>query len=807
MLVRLPRYLPRLALAVSLAAPLVFVNDLVAQQPAQPAPVEQAPPADPPPADPPPAAPQPDAQPAPQPAEQPAQPAAPQPADPQPAAPQPADAQPAAATAAPAEGGVSPELRRAAEDFWHYGRIARYDLANANGQKVLELGAGNPTAVLQAFEAVTSQTGRKDNIDNWLLRWQGVEQMNDVASKITALINEGRQGRRSDPAFIQQQIERLGTNERAYRLAIAQLRNAGELAVPMMVEYLRNPEKQSLAIPIRRALRDLGQKALNPLVAATEMTGPPNQETLIAIVTALGEIGYPEVVPYLARLTASGDATPAVKTAAAQALTRMGAGDARNINASDQFYDLSEKFYYDNAAITADTRVAGAPANVWFWDNDKGLIRRLVPAQIFNEVMAQRAAEYALQLGSSQDALSLWLASNYKRESELPQGAADPTRAENQPNAHYYGVSAGPQYLNSALARANNDRNYAVAARVIRSLQQIAGQSNIFANDAVGPLVDAMGSGDRIVRFEAANALAAALPQQQFTGQERVVPLLAEAMSQTGTPSVVVVMPQQDQVNATVDGLKQAGYAAVGATSANAAVAAANQLPSVDVIVASEELGGEVDQLFALSGRSPRLAGASRLVIIKGGGSPYAARAATDPILSVTQATDPAALKTEIDNARAKGQSVRLDPALATDYALRAGELLSRLAISRGQVLDLSAAEQTLLAALNDARPEIVKSAGNVLGLLNSKSAQPGLLATASAEQTADDVKISLYRSLASNAKFFGNTLGGEQVALLDKTASEAQNLDVRAAAAEARGALNLPADQAKTLIINQSVK
>jgi hypothetical protein len=33
----------------------------------------------------------------------------------------------------------------------------------------------------------------------------------------------------------------------------------------------------------------------------------------------------------------------------------------------------------------------------------------------------------------------------------------------------------------------------------------------------------------------------------------------------------------------------------------------------------------------------------------------------------------------------------------------------------------------------------------------------------------------------------------------------EAQNLEVRAAAAEARGALNLPAEQAKSLIINQS--
>jgi hypothetical protein len=148
-----------------------------------------------------------------------------------------------------------------------------------------------------------------------------------------------------------------------------------------------------------------------------------------------------------------------------------------------------------------------------------------------------------------------------------------------------------------------------------------------------------------------------------------------------------------------------------------------------------------------------------------------------------------------------------MDAAMATDYALRAGELLSRLAISRGQVLDLSAAEQQLLASLGDPRPEIVKSAGNVLGLLNSKAAQAGLLATAGDEKTADDVKISLYRSLATNAKFFGPTLGGEQIAVLDKTAADAANLDVRAAAAEARGALNLPADQAKTLIISQSIK
>ena len=37
------------------------------------------------------------------------------------------------------------------------------------------------------------------------------------------------------------------------------------------------------------------------------------------------------------------------------------------------------------------------------------------------------------------------------------------------------------------------------------------------------------------------------------------MPLLAEAMSQTGTPSVLVVAPTQDQLNALVEGLEGRG--------------------------------------------------------------------------------------------------------------------------------------------------------------------------------------------------------------------------------------------------------
>src|SRR5439155_25204714 len=154
---------------------------------------------------------------------------------------------------------------------------------------------------------------------------------------------------------------------------------------------------------------------------------------------------------------------------------------------------------------------------------------------------------------------------------ELPEGMTDPTRAENQPSAHFYGVVSGAQYLNNALARGLRDRNSQVSLRVIKSLQEIIGRTNLFSGQQGGAgapaLIDAMGSNDRLVRFEAAFAVASALPQQKFQGEDRVVPLLAEALSQTGVPSALIVMPNQNTANATVDELKKAGYAAVAATS------------------------------------------------------------------------------------------------------------------------------------------------------------------------------------------------------------------------------------------------
>ena len=78
------------------------------------------------------------------------------------------------------------------------------------------------------------------------------------------------------------------------------------------------------------------------------------------------------------------------------------------------------------------------------------------------------------------------------------------------------------------------------------------------------------------------------------------------------------------------------------------------------------------------------------------------------------------------------------------------------------------------------------------------------------AEKTAAEarglgVKVATFKALSTNARNFGNKLNDDQVGVVQKTVATAPNLDVKTAASEARGALDLPADQAKQLIIGQS--
>lgn len=708
---------------------------------------------------------------------------------------------PADAPAAVQPADTKATLEQSVDTFWHYAKVARYDLAKEAGAQILAQ-KDNPTAILDAFEKVAND--RKDNLDVWLLRWQGIPEVAEVTGQLTSVLEEGRRARRADPAYIQTNIERLANGERAYLLAVSRLRDSGELAVQMMVDDLRNSDKAKYHTAILRAMRDLGRVSLSPLLAATEMKDP---NTLTLVIGVLGDIGYDSSVPYLVRLANDPKGDAGVRDAATRALAKMGVTDLSGLNAAQLYYELGDKLYYDAASIVADPR--NPVAFVWFWSDEKGLQHKDVPPAIFTQVMAMREAEYVLQLDpTNEPAISLWLAANFKREANLPAGSKDATRAEKQPDAHYYAVASGVKYCNQVLSRALHDSDAAVGLGAIRALKEIAGQSNLFPTGDLQPITSALRFPNRLVRIEAAMTLAASLPQKGFTGQERVVPILAQAVVQNGKPAVLVILPKQDDVNATVKALKDAGYSADGATSVDAALSQGITLPAVDLVLASENLGAaEMDHLTLLAGENPRLEGSARLIITNSMASPYAAVTLNNPQISVTQNSAPATIKAEVDRALDRAGGIVIDEKQAVELALESTGLLGKLAISRGQVLEVAAAEPQLLSAMNDPRPELVKAAGNVLALINTPTAQQGLAIAAGGDTAAVDVKVSLYKSLATNAKFFGNQLDTTLVQALTKAVESAENLDVRSAAAEARGALNLPADEARALIVNQSQK
>ena len=425
--------LPRLigvALAIAIAAPLVR-----AQQ-AEPAPAAPPPAA----AAPTPAAPR-------LPAETPAATPAPVPdaATPPATAPAATPGAEAPATQPAAAAPADQTVQENAHNFFHYTLIARYDMADAQLQQLL---GRDPKEVLPALEAEARKLEPSTSLDAFLLRKLDVPELKKDLTTLRINIEKARGLKAEDPNYIEEQIKKLAGGEREWTNALTRLRVSGEMAVPQMVAMLRDPTKMQYHPGIRWGLFNLGRPILNPLVAATDMRDNP--QALIAVADVLAQIGSPDVVPYLQRLVQDKDTSQIVKSAVASALGRMGQ-DPRG-RAAEGFYDLANKgFYYRTSGITYDNR--NPTAYVWFWDAQRGfLTKKDTPPATWHDIMAMRASETALRLGTTRDAVSLWLAANNRREADTPEGQTSGVYADTP--AHFWNVRLGAEYRNSVLARA-----------------------------------------------------------------------------------------------------------------------------------------------------------------------------------------------------------------------------------------------------------------------------------------------------------------------------------------------------------------
>ena len=428
--------------------------------------------------------------------------------------------------------------------------------------------------------------------------------------------------------------------------------------------------------------------------------------------------------------------------------------------------------------------------------------------------MAMRCSEEALRLQPNQaEAVAIWLGANIRREAELSMdvesvepdeiGLADLTKAENFPRSAYFARAAGARYCHMVLDMAVRDRESAVALGAIAALRLIAGEASLVGpGAAMEPLAQALNFPDQVVRIKAALALAHALPSTSFVGSDRVVPTLAEALSQTGGQYCLVIEPNEANRNRVMDALRADQTIAIGEGDLYAALQRARQeLPTVSAIVlaADQDVSATVaairaNHLYAMTPivlltNEDQLGVVEMLVKSDPAAAFVTAQASSEQIRQAWRRA-----------ARTVGQtSLMADDALV--LALDATSALGKIAMSHSPVYDANVAEGGLMRALAGDDESLQIAAASVLALLSSPTAQQSIAKVALGDGNTESLRVAAFDSLAASAKVNANLLTEPQINRLVEMSINDPNLIIRSAASQALGALNLPTSKVVPII------
>jgi HEAT repeat protein len=699
------------------------------------------------------------------------------------------------APAAPAaEGEIDKKLAALWDDFLHGIKVAREDLAESSGRAILESGASPRQVYLLSV---------KEGDVQWLLtRGEGLKNMPPVIAGIRKMIEEGYQAERSDPNQIVNSIDLLGKNLRAYEIGAGRLAQSGEYAMPQLIQKLMDKTTSAaLTERIITVLPRLGKDAVRPLSAALESKDP----ALLQIVAeVLGKIRYPDAAPALKELLERKDLLDRTRQVATTALIACGGEAAAKAPVSSLLYDLAEKYYYNRQTVPLDSNVP--TANVWSWREGLGLEAIAVPRAIFGDVYATKLAQAALKYDPSfQPAVSLWLAAKMRKEIQLPPGAKDPTEQAGEPTARFYALAGSAKYLQDVLARALRDDDAALALKAIEALTETAGAQSLVEPAAGGtqPLVAALTSRNGQVRLMAAMTLANALPQKHFEGDERVVAVLNEALRQCGQRKALLVDADPAQQNLLKDALRTAGYEVLDEPNPDKALVIAREASGVDLVV----LGVKPDPV-AFVARMRSDSALAALPALVAHSDEKLQRLARDDgaVVLLEAAAEPDKAAEAISQAVKKTPGSPQTPEQAATWAIRAAGAIARLGETGNPVYDISKTAGVLAQVAGDQRPDVALAAAKALATISTAQAQQALADRAVTATLDEKTRVDLLKLLAASLRRFGNLLGDAQTtAVLGTVTDKKQPQAVREAAAEALGAMNLPSEKIKGLIVGES--
>jgi len=702
--------------------------------------------------------------------------------------------------------GKSTEIASLFGDFLHFARLGKFDEADAFGKSLLEHPDLTPKALLEAAD--------KDKYSHrTLITLINNTSISNRAQAIMDVIREGEYDVRKERSRIRENVDKLAGPPQMEYNAIQRLRESGEFAIPEMVDVLLDESRKGLWPRVIRALPQIGNGAVAPLVMAL---GIDDVNVKQNIIWALGELGYPQATPYLLKILTDDNQDSLIKQAAVKAIEQIHrrSPQAKMPDPALMFHKLAEQYYDEEGSVKADPRVP--TANVWYLREGR-LIAVAVPTEIHGAVMAMRCCEEALLLSPDfADAIALWLAANTRREARLGMdvesaeadaGAdADQTRPDNFPRSIYFSRAAGPVYCHRVLGRAIEDRDKQVALGAIAALDVVAGAGSLVGAESYKqPLIDALHFPDAEVRIKAAIALARSLPKDSFTGADVAPHVLAEAIKHRGEQQFVVVDADTTNRNRIVGELRQSGATVVADANFLAALQRARaELPSISAFFLATDIESPNTVQAAESLRGEYRFATTPIVILEKPQQSHRteqAVAAGDSIEVVDAGAEQSQLIASYEQAAETGGGASMSGDNALELALRATEALGLVAIDGNTVINTAPAVPALIFATSSPSQELRIAAADVLALIPSDEGQQAVAALALDSGNDQAVRLAAFTALAESAKRSGNRLPPDQVSAVIKAAADTSNMALSAKASESLGALNLRDNQASEII------
>lgn len=687
------------------------------------------------------------------------------------------------------------------EDFNHYVTIANIEMAKASAQALLDRRI-TPAVFVGIVEDSATM---KDRFDRAYGRAILMPDLESFAGRLYGLYEEGRLARARDPKEIDRNIALLTGMARGRLLAQQRLAFAGEYAVPQMLAVLQGRQNQLLSTEVSALMGVMGRQSVAPLCAALMGVDPATQEMLARI---LGRINYPSALPFLTELHQTTQSAQ-VKAAAAKAIESVGGDPTASV--ADLYRELADQYYAEPKSLTS------FPSEkfqlVWSFSPETSLQPIAVRTEVFHEAMAMRLSEKVLKLNpTDQQAISLWLAANFSRELDQPEGAENPLYVmPPRREAMYYAVAAGAEATQRVLARALADRDTPLARQAIEALSRSAGVSGLVGSEGI-PLVDALTYPERRVRFEAALALGRAKPREPFPGSEQVVPTLAGVIREGTKRYAVVLASELERQQPMRKLLEDQGFVVLPpSASLDAVMPSIAEAPGIDLVLADLTVDAMIE-LIDQSRRNARLQATPILALTSASGyTQFAGQFDGDRLTQLLrQGVSDTQLIEGINQLVERAAGPAIDDDEAKSYSMAALDVLHDVAIASGgsgefgmisSAFDINDAAVPLINALGETEGDIRLQVADVLSFIGQSRAQVALMDAVINAPAGGGERLVLMTKMNNSAKRFGNLLEARQVKWLVELAEKGADEDATVAASLI-GALNLPNERLVPLII-----